>query len=58
MSGSAFEGVQVSSLVKGFFLTDSRRDIIFITLSTKELYLELATFFYFTAFAVPKCVHL
>ena len=43
---SAFGRVQVSSLAKGV-LPDKQqtRYIIFITLSIKELYLELVTFF-------------
>ena len=45
MSGSAFGRVLVSSLVKVVFLTGSRHDIIFITLSIKELYLALVKFF-------------
>ena len=57
MSGSASGRAQVSSVDRGFFLqTGSRQDVIFITLSIKELYVRVCYIFScFIAFAVSKC---
>ena len=57
MPGSAFGRVQVSSLVKGVF-PDGQQTRYDLYYRSKNFTWNLLHFFYFSAFAVPKCLYL
>ena len=60
MSGSAFGRVQVSSSVKGVFSDgqQTRYHVYYIIDQRTGFTWNLLHFSCFTAFAVPKCLHL